>query len=403
MKKNLLLGCSVVACVLMPMGVMAQNDFVVVEEDVTVYDLSQCKTRYYSDWSDNWFLQFGAGMNLPLLENYMPNGDAQRHITGAYNVGFGKWLTPHLGWRMTGLYSEMKWDNMVTSEAKYVNANFDLMWDMFNSIGGVNMKRVFTIVPFVGIGATYTWDFSDHTPAIRTSYGDKPNQWTMPVSAGLQLRFRLCSYADFFIEGRAQFYGDNFNNYAYGDPIDVNVTAIGGFSINFGGRDFKSYDPCGDLAYMSSLNQQVNDLRASLAVCSAALADAESQLPCPEVKPAPVVATPAPAPDVILLSTVRFALNSATITDVEMVNVYNVAEWLKENPSQNIVIKGYADEKTGSADYNMELSRQRAKNVHDALVGYGVSASRLSVKAEGSNSQVYDTNDWNRIVIFSPK
>ena len=401
MKKNLFLGTAVVTFALMPMGAIAQNDdYVVVEEDVTVVDMSQCNDIYYSSWRDNWFIQFGAGINVPLVENYLPDGSEERHVTAAYNLGFGKWMTPYLGWRISGLYGEIKWDNIVPSKAKYVSANFDLMWDMFNSIGGVNSNRVFSIVPFVGLGGTCTWDFSDRVPAIRTSYGDKPNQWTLPVSAGLQLRFRLCQYADFFIEGRAQFYGDNFNNYAYGEPVDVNITAIGGFAINIGGRNYKAYNPCGDLGYIASLNDQVNDLRASLAVTSAALAEAEAQLPCPEVKPTPVVA--APKSDVILLSTVRFALNSAIITDTEMVNVYNVAEWLKENPKQNIVIKGYADEKTGTSDYNMELSRHRAQNVHDALVGYGINANRLSIQAEGSNSQLYDTNDWNRIVIFAP-
>lgn len=400
MKKNLLLGIAVVTIALLPMGAAAQNDdYVVVEEDVTVVDMSQCNDIYYSSWRDNWFIQFGAGINVPLLENYLPDGSEKRHITAAYNLGFGKWMTPYLGWRISGLYGAIHWDNIVPSKAQYVSANFDLMWDMFNSVGGVNSNRVFSIVPFVGLGGTYTWDFNDRAPAIRTSYGDKPNQWTLPVSAGLQLRFRLCQYADFFIEGRAQFYGDNFNNYAYGEPVDVNITAIGGFAINIGGRNYKAYNPCGDLGYIASLNNQVNDLRASLAVCSAALADAEAQLPCPEVKPA---VKPAPTKDAILLSTVRFTRNSAEITDEEMVNVYNVAEWLKENPKQNIVIKGYADEQTGTSDYNMELSRQRAKNVHDALVGYGINANRLSIQAEGSNSQLYDTNDWNRIVIFAP-
>ena len=403
MKKNLLLVMAVVGVVMvLPSKTIAQDDdYVVVEEDVTIVDMSQCKDIYHSSWKDNWFMQMGAGMNLPMLENYLPDGTEKRHITAAYNMGFGKWMTPYLGWRMSALYGAIHWDNNVYSKAKYVNANFDLMWDMFNSVGGVNSDRVFSIVPFVGLGGTYTWDFSPNTPAIRTSYGDKPNQWTLPVSAGLQMRFRLCQYADFFIEGRAQFYGDNFNNCAYGDPVDVNITAIGGFSINFGGRNYKAYNPCGDLGYIASLNDQVNDLRASLAVCSAALADAEAQLPCPEVKPAPA-AKPAPAKDAILLSTVRFARNSAVITDTEMVNVYNVAEWLMENPKQKIVIKGYADEQTGTSDYNMNLSRQRAQNVLNALVDYGVNASRLSIQAEGSSSQLYDTNDWNRIVIFAP-
>lgn len=399
MKKNFLLV--MIVAMSLPIGSMAQNDdYVVVEEDVTIVDLSQCKDHYYSSWKDNWFMQMGAGINIPMLENYLPEGKAKHHITAAYNLGIGRWMTPYLGWRVSGLYGAIHWDNDVYSKAKYINANADLMWDMFNSVMGVNTMRRFSIIPFVGIGGTLTWDFNDHSPAIRTSYGAKPNQWTLPVSAGLQMRFQLCRYADFFIEGRAQFYGDNFNNYAYGEPIDVNITAIGGFAINFGGRNFNSYNPCNDLAYINNLNSQVNELRASLAVCSAALAEAESQLPCPEVKPTPVATQ---TNDAILLSTVRFAINSAMITDAEMVNVYNVAMWMKEHPNQKIVIKGYADEQTGTSDYNMQLSRERAQNVYNALVGdYGINSNRLSIQAEGSNSQLYDTNDWNRIVIFAP-
>lgn len=102
------------------------------------------------------------------------------------------------------------------------------------------------------------------------------------------------------------------------------------------------------------------------------------------------------------MSTVRFSLNSARISDMEMVNIYNIAEYLKANPDQNVVIAGYADKDTGSSDYNMSLSKRRAEAVKKALVDkYGISADRLSIQAEGSNSQPYDVNNWNRIVIFS--
>ena len=219
------------------------------------------------------------------------------------------------------------------------------------------------------------------------------------MSAGLQLRFRLSKYVDFFAEGRAQFYGDNFNNYAYGQPIDINITAIGGFIFNIGGSDFKSYNPCDYVGYINSLNNQVNDLRGELATTAAALAAAEAQLPCPEVQPQEVVSAAAP-----LLSTVRFRINSSKISNEEQVNVYNVAEWLKQNPQQSITITGYADKDTGSSAYNMGLSQRRAEAVKAMLTkDYGISADRITVKYEGSDVQPYSTNDWNRIAIFSNK
>ena len=53
----------------------------------------------------------------------------------------------------------MKWRNDGKNKAKYVNANLDLMWDMCNSLGGVNASRPVSVLPFVGIGGTYAFDF----------------------------------------------------------------------------------------------------------------------------------------------------------------------------------------------------------------------------------------------------
>lgn len=375
----------------------AQETVVVEEATFSVTDVT-CKTNYYSPAKNNWFIQIGAGINSPFVENWLPNGAEKRHITALYNVGFGKWFSPYIGWRLGFNGGSLHWDNMKFHHAKMVNANFDFMWDMFNSLGGVNSKRVFSIVPFMGLGGAFTWDYSDYASMIVREGGKvKRNSWTLPVSAGIQFRFRLSRYVDFFLEGRAMFAGDNFNLEAYGDPVDVNLSALGGFSFNIGGAGFKSFNPCDYTDYINSLNNQVNDLRGALAVTTAALAACEAQLPCPEVvEVAPVVVENAP-----LLATVRFTINSAKISKEEMVNVYNMAEYLKANPNQNIVITGYADKDTGTSAYNMGLSKRRAEAVRDALVNkYGISADRLAINAEGSNVQPYDVNNWNRIVIF---
>jgi outer membrane protein OmpA-like peptidoglycan-associated protein len=90
------------------------------------------------------------------------------------------------------------------------------------------------------------------------------------------------------------------------------------------------------------------------------------------------------------------------VSPQEQVNVYNVAQWMQQNPDQSVVIMGYADRDTGTSDYNLALSQQRAESVMQMLVNeYGIDSSRLSIKAEGSSVQPYDVNNWNRIVIFS--
>ena len=376
----------------------AQEETIVVEETALLTEVP-CKTHYYVDKHDNWFLQIGAGVATPFMENKAEGAHKNAHATVNYNLGFGRWFSPYLGWRLAFNGGPLHYENETFNKFYYVGANFDFMWDMFNSLGGVNSKRVFSIVPFVGIGGTYGWKYRPAGNIVSDAGRPKSNTWALPVSAGIQLRFRLCKYVDFFAEGRAGFYGDNFNNIAFGRPIDINVTVNGGFIFNFGGRDYKSYNPCDYLGYINNLNDQVNDLRGALATTAAALAAAEAQLPCPEVQEAP--AAPAPAP---MMATVRFTLNSSKISKIEKVNVYNVAEWLKANPEQNVTIAGYADKDTGTSEYNMALSKRRAQAVYDALVNeYGINPDRLSITAEGSDVQPYDENNWNRIVIFNNK
>ncbi len=398
MRTNLLLIAACSGMLWMADEAKAQETAVIVDETVITEQTVECKTNYSARARDNWFIQIGAGIQSPFVENYLKDGDKHHHITATYNVGFGKWFSPYFGWRLGFNYGAIHWDNGVYSKAKTANANLDIMWDMFNSLGGVKFDRVFSIVPFIGVGGSYTWDYKAPASNIMNRHDKvKSNQWTLPVSAGIQLRFRLSQYVDFFAEGRAQFHGDNFDNYAYGNPIDMNISAIGGFTFHIGGNGFKAYNPCEYLSYINQLNSQVNDLRGALATSTAALAAAEAQLPCPEVVESETVVVQAP-----MLSAVRFKINSAVVSDEEMVNVYNVAEWMKANPDVQVVVKGYADEDTGTAEYNKELSQRRAQTVADILVNsYGINPERLSVVGEGSDTQIYEQNNWNRIVIFA--
>lgn len=397
MKKQIL---TAMAVTLLPgAAALAQEPAVVVEEEsVTVVEEVPCATHYYSGHGDNWFLQLGAGINSPFFEYSEVNGSKKHHLTAVYDVAFGKWFTPYFATRMNFMGGTLHWDNHVYHKMNYVAGSVDFMWDMFNGLGGVKTDRVFSIVPFAGLGAAYAWKMQ---PAGNIAGGKTPRKsttWAPDISAGLQLRFRLSRYVDFFAEGRVQFLGDVFNGTAFGAPVDLNISAIGGFTFNFGGSGFHSYNPCDYTGYIANLNNQVNDLRAELAATGAALAAAEAQLPCPEVEEAEVVEVV----ETPLMATVRFSLNSARITPAEEVNVYNIAQWMKENPGQKVAIVGYADKDTGTSAYNMKLSKRRAQAVYDQLTGrYGIAADRLNIVAEGSDKQVYEENNWNRIVIFN--
>lgn len=394
-------------------AVPANAQDVFVDEATTVTEFTcDNTTHYFSNWRDNWFIEIEAGINQPFVERGNPktSGDNVYHkkMTLTYGLGFGRWVSPYFGFRIKALGGALHWNNPTVgnngwSRAKHVNLQAEFMWDMFNSLGGVNDNRVFSIIPFVGVGGDATWDFRNNqggepaaTNVFTRSGHAKRVAWSLPVSAGLQFRFRLCEYVDFFAEARASFYADTWNNSVHGNSIDADVAVVGGFNFNIGGRHFNKFNECAYVSQIAALNGQVNDLRAQLLACGAEVAALQAQLPCPE----PVKAE-AKAP---LMTTVRFTINSDVITPEEEVNVYNMAQWLKANPNEKVVVCGYADRDTGTAEYNMALSERRANAVADALVNtYGISRDRLKVQYDGSDVQPYDVNNWNRIVIFTQK
>jgi len=396
MKKNLILLAACGGMLLAANDIKAQ-DRIVIDESATL-DVSsvECKDNYAHSWRKNWFIQFGAGAQLPFVEDTRLKDGWNKQITAIYNIGVGHWWSPYFGFRFTGFYGPMHWVSGGWDKAKSANLNLEIMWDMISSIRGYKADRVFSLIPFIGVGGAFTWDYKGYCNVYDRHDNEKDNMWTLPVSAGIQLRFRLCKYVDFFAEGRLMFHGDEWNRFAKGNPIDINAIAMGGLNINFGGRNFTKYNPCEYISYINALNNQVNDLRNTLATTTAALAACEAQLPCPEVKAEP---ERAPAP---MLSCVRFKINSARVSKDEMINVYNVAQWMKANPTVNVIIRGYADKKTGTSEYNQKLSERRAQTVYDILVNdYGIDSSRLKCEQYGSSVQPYEENNWNRIVLFA--
>jgi outer membrane protein 40 len=412
-------------------GNVANAQDVFVDDAVTVTEFTcDNANHYFSNWRNNWFIEVSAGANVPLVErgwgaDPMSPVDGKKW-TATYSVGFGRWFSPYLGFRIKAVGGSLHWDspyyrpfNSVStsnpaalpgwSHSRHVGLHAELMWDMFNSFAGYNPKRVFSIIPFVGVGGDANWNFYTHAVGgqevqpsgsniySENSFSPKSVQWTVPVSAGLQFRFRLCKYVDFFAEARATFYGDNWNNNATGNSVDALVSAMGGFNFNIGGRSFGTFNECNYVSQIAALNGQVNDLRAQLLACGQQVAALQAQLPCPEAVAKDCVNAP-------LMATVRFTINSAKILPTEEVNIYNMAEWLKANPKEKIMIVGYADKDTGTSEYNMQLSERRANAVANALTNtYGIDPSRYTVRFDGSDVQPYQTNDWNRIVIFTQK
>lgn len=401
------------AAIAMPEAAGAQE---VVEGEAVTQFTCDNTNRFYQSWRNNWFIQLGAGVDQPFVERGSGAKSSsklvnRKQMTAVYNVGVGHWFSPYLGARLNAIGGALHWNAPTAAEpnngwtkARHVNLNAELMWDMCNSIAGVNPDRVVSVVPFVGLGGDYTWNIHDSkgNPAAASNIMGrdgkvKTSTWTLPVTAGVQLRFRLSEVVDFFAEARASFYGDNWNGCAYGRPIEANVACIGGLNFNINGRKWDTYNECESMAQLANMNNQVNLLRAENMAQAQEIADLQNRPVVTEV-------IEKDCPEIPLLSTVRFTINSSEIMPTEEVNLYNMAQWMKANPDKTITICGYADKDTGTSEYNMQLSKKRADVVYKALTEkYGVNPNNLKVKYDGSNVQPYGVNDWNRIVIFADK
>ncbi len=97
---------------------------------------------------------------------------------------------------------------------------------------------------------------------------------------------------------------------------------------------------------------------------------------------AQVTAAPAdaPVPDINgILGKVLFEVGKSDLGPQAQDVVKAAATLLASNPAVKIALSGYAD-KTGSADANLELAKQRAFAVRDALKAGGVAEDRIELK-----------------------
>ena len=84
----------------------------------------------------------------------------------------------------------------------------------------------------------------------------------------------------------------------------------------------------------------------------------------------------------VVLNNIFFDFDSYEIRETSFTELRKIEKFLKNNPQVRIEIAGHTDNK-GSAEYNLTLSRQRAKSVYDYLVRRGISPRQISFKGYG--------------------
>ena len=77
-----------------------------------------------------------------------------------------------------------------------------------------------------------------------------------------------------------------------------------------------------------------------------------------------------------------FTFNSEQLPDNTLEILTPHAEYLISNPSEKVLVEGYADE-VGTGDFNYQLGKKRAQAVVDQLLLLGVSKTQLVMQSAG--------------------
>ena len=348
-----------------------------------------------SFWS-NWFIQTNVNWsafyrsNDNLLSNPFYKfpmgtavGDNDHNVVTSlgFSVAVGKWFTPGLGLRTkaNALWLGKAFDSDVD---KYLTLNEQVLFNLHNLIGGYDESRVWNCIPYFGGGIGIGLDSKDNTYVWSAGI---LNTFKISRKVALNLELGYMSYGQEMFRLPAVG-GIHFDKRANAFSVEVGAT------FNLGKGTWNKTPDVDAIKALSqgqidALNAQLTDAQAENARLKDMLANQPKQVAPVETKTVTkVVAAPV---------SVFFNLGQAKVASKkDLQNVSELAKVAKENNSK-IVVTGYADSKTGSANFNQKLSEKRANTVVNELVKMGVNRDDIEVVAAGGVATLSPIN-YNR-------
>ena len=339
----------------------------------------------------NWFISGGIGAQMYFGDNDSKASFGKR-LAPALDISVGKWFTPGIGLRVSynglqakgatpdagdvyvkgGTYSngyyKQKWN--------LANFHGDVMLNLSNMLCGYNEERVYSFIPYAGAGLVHSW--SD------------PKENNLGLNLGLINRFRLSSAWDLNVELRGLLMKNAFGGASKEGMAGLTV----GVTYKFKKRGWEAVPtvPMVPESQLNDMRNSLNSLKSENESLKRELVDARNK------KPEVIVEKEAGfVPRLVVV----FNIGKSNISKREYMNIEAMAKGIKENPKKVFTVTGYADKGTGSAEYNMKLSKKRAEAVRDLMVNeFGVPASQLKVDYKGGvGNMFYDDAKLSRVAI----
>ena len=294
-----------------------------------------------------------------------------------FSIALGKWFTPGLGLRtkFNGV-----WGRSVISEDKSLNASKywtlqeQALFNLSNMLMGYNEQRVWNFIPYAGGGV-----------GRNMSYGC----YALGFSVGLLNTFRISPKVAFNFDINYGSYEPSFDGFSAGGDSKLSLKGRDrvinvelGLTYRLGKATWKSTP---DIDAMQALSQsEIDALNAQLADLMAENERLGEELTNAEQQAAPAPQEPVTITKVVTAPvSVFFNLNKAVISSQrDLQNVAALVAVAKEQGTK-LVVTGYADSQTGSAERNRQLSEQRAEAVVAELLKMGVSRDQIETVAVG--------------------
>lgn len=366
---------------------MAQN-----QETTEIAPVDKYSVATNRFWS-NWFVTAGGDyvssysnqeLGLDLSKN--PFKSFRRSWNG--DITLGKWFTPVLGVRAKTQMMQLQCvDGRENPSFDMVNVNAQLLVNVRNLFWGYKPDRIWNISLYAGTGFYRNLDEKNtsymYTAGMLNTFNVTKRLFiNLDIYGNVAVTDLDCGVAYAASKGPKGFLGDKDRQLGVSLGLGVNLGKVG-------------WSKTPDLEAINAMHKaQTDALNASLA---------EQQSENDKLKgllaKRPETSTSTVTKEVTITTPVSvfFNLNSSRIASKK--DLVNVQALIDQLNGGKVEVYGYADSKTGSADYNKQLSERRAEAVAKELKKMGLKDEQIIIKPMGGVNELTPASYNRRVIV----
>lgn len=282
----------------------------------------------------------------------------------------------------------------------YLQGSVDVTADICGIFSGYRAGRSLSPYLFAGVGVNGGFNNSEAN-SLSGRFPEDNLLWSgrsiLPAGRfGVGTGIRITDAVHFNVEVNANILGDRFNS-KRGSAVDWQLGALAGFTFNIGLKKGRKAEPVPSSAPVPVAVQMPEPSEPSEpSRPGAAEPSSESMDSAESGEPSSAESAPQFNP---VQEDIYFSIGKSVIRPGEKTKLAEVVSLLESYPEAVITVTGHADRATGSAGRNLELSKERARNVAAALMDGGVSGDRITVLYKGDTENPYSEPERNRVAI----